>query len=169
MADELTDEEWVVWDSFYAMRRRLDRALELRLQSDSGVSAPEYEILVGLGRSSDRRSRVRDIAEQIGWEKSRVSHQVTRMERRGLVRRTECSSDARGTWVELTPDGRRAMLAATRGHTAAIKRYFTDVLAGDDDVVRAFSQRVLDSIGGDASPDGPSDTADPAGRAHTAV
>ena len=53
MADELTDEEWVVWDSFYAMRRRLDRALELRLQSDSGVSAPEYEILVGLGRSSD--------------------------------------------------------------------------------------------------------------------
>ncbi|KPG88423.1 MarR family winged helix-turn-helix transcriptional regulator [Frigoribacterium sp. RIT-PI-h] len=153
MADELTDEEWVVWDSFYAMRRRLDRALELRLQSDSGVSAPEYEILVGLGRSSDRRSRVRDIAEQIGWEKSRVSHQVTRMGRRGLGRRAECASDARGTWVELTPDGRRAMLAATRGHTAAIKRCFADVLGADAEVVQAFSGRVLDAIGTDASPD----------------
>jgi len=153
MADELTDEQWAVWDSFYAMRRRLDRALELRLQHDSGVSAPEYEILVGLGRSSDRRSRVRDIAEQIGWEKSRVSHQVTRMERRGLVRRSDCASDARGTWVELTPDGRRAMLAATRGHTAAIKQYFAAVLGEDAEVVRSFSGRVLDAIGTDASPD----------------
>lgn len=153
MADELSDDEWAVWDSFYAMRRRLDRALELRLQSDSGVSAAEYEILVGLGRSDDRRLRVRDIAEQIGWEKSRVSHQVTRMERRGLVRRTECTSDARGTWVELTPDGRRAMLTATRGHTAAIKGYFVDALGSDAVVIRAFSERVLEAVGEDASPD----------------
>ena len=153
MPDPLTDDDWAVWDEFYAMRRRLDRALELRLHHDSGVSAPEYEILVGLGRSSDRRLRVRDIAEQIGWEKSRVSHQVTRMERRGLVRRSDCSSDARGTWVELTADGRRAMLAATRGHTAAIKRYFADVLETDAEVVRAFSGRVLEAIGTDASPD----------------
>ena len=153
MAERLSDDEWAVWDAFYSMRRRLDRALELRLHADSGVSAPEYEILVGLGRSDDRRLRVRDIAEQIGWEKSRVSHQVTRMERRGLVRRTECVSDARGTWVELTPDGRRAMLAATRGHTAAIKRYFADVLGADAEVVQAFSGRVLEAIGTDASPD----------------
>ena len=83
MADQLTDDDWAVWDSFYSMRRRLDRALEVRLQRESGVSAPEYEILAGLGRSADRRLRVRDIAEQIGWEKSRVSHQVTRMEKRG--------------------------------------------------------------------------------------
>ena len=155
MPDPLTDDDWAVWDEFYAMRRRLDRALELRLHHDSGVSAPEYYILVGLGRSSDRRLRVRDIAEQIGWEKSRVSHQVTRMERRGLVRRSDCSSDARGTWVELTPEGRRTMLSATRGHTAAIRRYFVDALAGDDAVVLGFSRRVLAGIGDDASPDAP--------------
>jgi DNA-binding MarR family transcriptional regulator len=155
MPDPLTDDDWAVWDEFYAMRRRLDRALELRLHHDSGVSAPEYEILVGLGRSSDRRLRVRDIAEQIGWEKSRVSHQVTRMERRGLVRRSDCSSDARGTWVELTADGRRAMLAATRGHTEAIRRYFVEALDADAGVVRGFSQRVLAAIGDDASPDAP--------------
>ena len=159
MADPLTDDDWAVWDEFYAMRRRLDRALELRLHDDSGVSAPEYEILVGLGRSADRRLRVRDIAEQIGWEKSRVSHQVTRMEKRGLVRRSDCSSDARGTWVELTPDGRRSMLAATRGHTAAIRRYFVDALDDDAATVRAFSQRVLSAIGDDASPDAPATTA----------
>lgn len=155
MADQLTEDDWAVWDAFYSMRRRLDRALEVRLHSESGVSAAEYEILVGLGRSADRRLRVRDIAEQIGWEKSRVSHQVTRMEKRGLVRRTECDSDARGTWVELTADGRRAMLASSRDHNAAIKRYFVDALGSstDAEAVRAFSERVLDAIGDDAHPD----------------
>ena len=155
MADELTDDDWAVWDAFYTMRRRLDRALELRLHAQSGVSAAEYEILVGLGRSVDRRLRVRDIAEQIGWEKSRVSHQVTRMERRGLVRRSDCASDARGTWVELTSDGRRSMLTATRGHNAAIKEYFVDALGPDADALRRFSHRVLEAIGSDASPDAP--------------
>ena len=153
MAERLSDDEWAVWDAFYSMRRRLDRALELRLHDDSGVSAPEYEILVGLGRSDDRRLRVRDIAEQIGWEKSRVSHQVTRMEKRGLVRRTDCASDARGTWVELTADGRRAMLSATRGHTAAIRRYFVGALDDDAATLESFSRRVLEAIGDDASPD----------------
>lgn len=153
MAEHLTPEEWLVWDTFYAMRRRLDRALEVRLHADSGVSAPEYEILAGLGRSADRRLRVRDIAEQIGWEKSRVSHQVTRMEKRGLVRRTECDADARGTWVELTPDGRRAMLESSRGHNEAIKRYFVDVLGDEADSLRDFSQRVLDAIGSDGTAD----------------
>jgi len=155
MADELTDDEWATWDAFYSMRRRLDRALELALQGASGISAPEFEILVGLGRSGDRRLRVRDIADVIGWEKSRVSHQVTRMERRGLVRRSDCVSDARGTWVELTPEGRRAVLTAMRGHTAAIKRYFVDALDDDGPALHAFSERVLDAIGGDASPDAP--------------
>ena len=155
MADELTDDDWAVWDAFYTMRRRLDRALELRLHAQSGVSAAEYEILVGLGRSVDRRLRVRDIAEQIGWEKSRVSHQVTRMERRDLVRRSDCSTDGRGTWVELTADGRRAMLTATRGHTAAIGEYFVAALGSDAAALHSFSHRVLDAIGGDASPDAP--------------
>jgi DNA-binding MarR family transcriptional regulator len=146
MAEQLTEHDWVVWDAFYTMRRRLDHALELRLQEQSGVSAPEYEILVGLGRSADRRLRVRDIAEVIGWEKSRVSHQVSRMEKRGLVRRSECDSDARGTWVELTADGRRAMLASSRGHNDAIKRFFVDELGDDAEALLAFSERVLAAI-----------------------
>lgn len=155
MAERLSDDEWAVWDAFYTMRRRLDRALELRLHTQSGVSAAEYEILVGLGRSADRRLRVRDIADHIGWEKSRVSHQVTRMERRGLVRRSECPTDGRGTWVELTADGRRAMLTATRGHTAAIHEYFVTSLGDDAQTLHAFADRVLGAIGADASPDGP--------------
>jgi DNA-binding MarR family transcriptional regulator len=152
MAEQLTQDDWAVWDAFYAMRRRLDRALEIRLHEGSGVSAPEYEILAGLGRSPDRRLRVRDIGETIGWEKSRVSHQLTRMEKRGLVRRSECDSDARGTWVELTPGGRRAMLESSRGHNEAIKKYFVDVVGDDAATLRDLSQRILAVLNTDVPP-----------------
>jgi DNA-binding MarR family transcriptional regulator len=149
MAEQLTQDDWAVWDAFYVMRRRLDRALEVQLHEGSGVSAPEYEILAGLGRSPDRRLRVRDIGEQIGWEKSRVSHQLTRMEKRGLVRRSDCDSDARGTWVELTADGRRAMLESSRGHNEAIKKYFVDVVGDEAAALRDLSQRILAAINED--------------------
>ena len=81
-------------------------------------------------------SRVRDIAEQIGWEKSRVSHQVTRMERRGLVRRSDCDVRRARHLGRADGDGRRAMLEASRGHNEAIRRYFVDALGGDADVAR---------------------------------
>ena len=87
---EVTEEEWAVWRTFYAMRRQLDRALEDQLQRDAGISGADYEILLALFTSRDRRLRSRDLVDRIGWEKSRISHQVTRMESRGLVERSEC-------------------------------------------------------------------------------
>jgi DNA-binding MarR family transcriptional regulator len=72
--------------------------------------------------------RARELAETLSWEKSRVSHQVTRMEKRQLVERRECDTDLRGSWVGLTADGKRAVLGTMREHSASIRRYFLDVL-----------------------------------------
>ncbi len=144
---EVSEEEWAVWRTFYTMRRQLDRALEDQLQRDSGISGADYEILLALFRSRDRRLRSRDLAETIGWEKSRISHQVTRMEARGLVERAECSDDLRGTWICLTSDGRRATLGAMREHTSTIREIFFDVLTTEE--LAAFgstSERVLEAI-----------------------
>jgi DNA-binding MarR family transcriptional regulator len=144
----LTDDELLVWRSFYAMRRTLDRALDLQLQRDSNLSASEYEVLLAINVAPERRLRVTEIAATIGWEKSRVSHLVTRMEKRGLVDRAECASDARSTWIGLTPHGRRAVLGGLRGHSAAIRRYFFDVLEGDEgEQLSALSARVVGAIG----------------------
>jgi DNA-binding MarR family transcriptional regulator len=144
----LTHDEIEVWRTFYSMRRQLDRALDRQLQEDSSVSTSEYEILLTLHNVPEHRLRLKEIAAAVGWEKSRVSHQVTRMERRGLIARAECDTDARGSWIVLTADGRRATLGAMRGHVAAIRRYFFDVL-GDDDGQRliGLSSRVLGAIG----------------------
>lgn len=144
---EVSEEEWAVWRKFYAMRRQLDRALEDQLQRDAGISAPDYEILLSLFESPQRRLRSRDLSERIGWEKSRISHQVTRMESRGLVERSECEDDLRGTWIGLTSDGRRAVLGAMRKHTSTIRELFFDVLTDDEKAaLGSASDRVLEAI-----------------------
>jgi len=147
-AGSLSGDQVELWRSFYAMRRKLDRALDLQLQRESGVSASEYEILLSLNEAPQRRLRIKDIAGTIGWEKSRVSHLVTRMERRGLLNRADCEVDGRGSWIGLTTVGRRTIIGATRGHTDAIRRYFFDVLTPQEiAAIAELSPRVIDAIG----------------------
>jgi DNA-binding MarR family transcriptional regulator len=140
-------DEWDVWNSFYRMRRQLDLALERQLQHDAEISRADYEILLALFESPDRRMRARELGTLVGWEKSRLSHQVTRMEQRGLVERSDCDTDARGTWIGITPAGRRATLGAMRDHATSIRKYFFDVLTDDEkDVLRNVSGRVLEGL-----------------------
>ena len=143
----LTPEEWAVWRSFHSMRRELDLALERELQRDAHVSGPDYEILITLFEAPERQLRARELSGRLGWEKSRLSHQVTRMVARGLVERTECDTDARGTWVGLTTEGRLATLGAVRAHAMTIRRLFFEVLAESElEVLGAMSARVLEAI-----------------------
>jgi DNA-binding MarR family transcriptional regulator len=160
----VSKDEWDVWRTFFQMRRQLDLALERQLQRDADISAPEYEILLALFEAPGKQLRARELAARLGWEKSRLSHQVTRMERRGLVGRSECDTDARGTWIEITPDGRRAVLGAMRDHATTIRRYFFDVLTEDEQaVLRDVSSRVLDAI----DPPSCDETAEEAGETLT--
>ena len=147
MSTEGAERDWATWDAFHDVWRRLDRALEHAVQEGAGISMPEFEILIGLHRAPDHRLRVRDIASGIQWEKSRVSHQVTRMVSRGLVDRADCPTDGRGSWVSMTPAGRRAVLRGIRAHTAALERLFWRPVAGDADALRSVSARILDGLG----------------------
>lgn len=145
----VTDAEWDVWRAFARMRWQLDRALSERLEANAGISTPDYVVLLVLFEAPERRLRAARIAGLIAWEKSRLSHQLTRMEQRGLVRREECEDDLRGKWVVLTNDGRRAVLKAMRDHNRAIREYFFDVL---DDEEKAVLQRLSDRVLGAIDP-----------------
>lgn len=143
----MTPEEKELWRSFYIMRRQLELTLERRLQADAGISTPDYEILIALFNEPSKRLRAGHIGDLIGWEKSRVSHQITRMEQRDLVKREECGDDARGVWVVLTANGTRAVLGSERDRRDALRQYFFDVLDEEEkSALLRISHKVLDTI-----------------------
>jgi DNA-binding MarR family transcriptional regulator len=133
---EVPHADWDLWRTMRAMNEQLARELDRQLQRDAGISQADYGILVTLFEAPDRRMRTGELGEVLAWEKSRVSHQVARMESRGLVARVVCESDGRGTWVTLAADGKRALLGAMREHASAIRELFFDEL--DDDEKRVM-------------------------------
>ncbi|HEY4225360.1 MAG TPA: MarR family winged helix-turn-helix transcriptional regulator [Pseudolysinimonas sp.] len=127
--EQLSDQDWAVWRDFMAMSSQLMRELDRRLQSDAGISHADYSVLLMLQRADDHQLRTGELAELLAWEKSRVSHQVARMESRELVVRTECDTDGRGTWIAPTAQGSRVLLGAMRNHSRTIRELFFDVLS----------------------------------------
>ena len=64
--------------------------------------------------------------------KSRLSHQITRMENTGLVRRENCESDRRGLFAVLTPHGWETMKKVAPHHVASVREHFIDLLSPDE-------------------------------------
>lgn len=124
----LDDRELRAWRSLQFMQMRLEGELARQLAADSGLSYPDYLVLVALTDRPDGRMRLFELAEALGWEKSRVSHQVARMADRGLVAKEKCDSDRRGAFVVITAHGRREIEAAAPGHVDAVRRMFVDLL-----------------------------------------
>lgn len=146
---KLSADEEQLFHAFYLMRRGFDRTLDAQLQRDDGISISELEVLMALVRSPGRRLRVRDLVAVTGWEKSRVSHQVTRMAGRGLVERQECSEDRRASWIQLTGQGRRVVVRALPEHTATIRRILYDALTPEQqEALLAISEQMTRAMAG---------------------
>lgn len=125
----LSDDEQRTWRTYLRMSSLLTAALNRQLQQDCGLTLPEYEVLVQLSETSGHRLQPFQICEGLNWEQSRLSHQLTRMERRGLVSRHECAADGRGAFIELTAAGAEAIAAAAPRHVATVRRLIFDELS----------------------------------------
>ena len=141
----LDPEQQAAWDSFIRMQEKLIGRLSRRVQADSGMSAADYIVLVSLTERGNGRMRFLDLAKLVEWEKSRMSHQVTRMAKRGLVAREECPDDGRGAFIVATPAGYRAIEEAAPLHVEHVRRLFIDALTPNQlSTLGRISQRVLD-------------------------
>lgn len=153
----LTEREERAWRALQFMQMRLEGELARRLAADSGLSYPDYLVLVALTDRSDGRLRLFELGDVLGWEKSRASHHVRRMTERGLVRKEQCPEDRRGFFVVLTIAGRRAIEAAAPGHVAAVRHLVIDRLDPEQlDAVGTAAEAVLagldESAHGEADP-----------------
>src|SRR6516162_3587128 len=108
----LSADEQRAWRTYVRMSSLLPAKLNRQLQRDSGLTLPEYEVLVQLSEAPGRQLRPYQICEALNWEQSRLSHQLSRMQRRGLVTRQECEADGRGAFVVLTPAGANSIESA---------------------------------------------------------
>jgi DNA-binding MarR family transcriptional regulator len=146
----MTETRWLdaaqqrAWQGYLAMQAQLNARLNRQLQADSDLSLPDFDVLAHLTDASANRVRVFELARALQWEKSRLSHHLARMQRRGLVAREECPSDARGAFIVLTPEGREAIEQAAPQHVETVQRLFFDGLTEDQvRVLATISDRVL--------------------------
>lgn len=132
-----TKRELAVWREYFETSQQLHRLMGARLQSDSGLSNADYTVMVTLSEAEERTMRASELAAHIGWDRSRLSHHLGRMERRGLIRRERCADDSRGTLIMLTDDGARSYRNSSVPHLRDIRELFVD----------ALTSQQLDAIG----------------------
>jgi DNA-binding MarR family transcriptional regulator len=135
----LDDDEMRAWLAYRRMRLLLSAEINRDLARDAGLSEADYDVLSNLTATGDQR-RLSELAARMQWSKSRLSHHITRMEQRGLVRREEVDGDARGSSVVLTPAGRRTIEQAAPGHVTSVRHHLIDRLTPEQ-------IRVLGDIG----------------------
>ena len=124
----LTESEQRAWRALQQFGAPLAAALNRQLMADSALSSADYQVLVVLTETDGGVLRAGELGRETGWEKSRLSHHLKRMEARGLVRRDECLTDGRGLLVRNTDDGRSAIADAAPAHVATVRELVIDVL-----------------------------------------
>ena len=146
-----TREQLRVWRDYIETAEALRSLLGSRLQSESGVSSADYQVLLALSEAAGRSLRSSVLAEQIGWERSRLSHHLGRMEKRGLIVRAVCADDSRGAEIALTDEGAAAFRASSVPHLRAVRETFVDAFDAQQlEQVDALTTRLRAHLGWDA-------------------
>jgi DNA-binding MarR family transcriptional regulator len=142
----LDEREAAAWRGLLGMHAHLTAELGRRLAASAGLSHQDYAVLVALTDHPDGRQRVYELADGLGWEKSRLSHHIARMADRGLVKKVACGEDRRGSFVVITPRGRREIEAAAPAHVADVRELFIERLTPSQlDAIAAAAGRILAS------------------------
>lgn len=143
----LEPHEQSAWRAYLEMDAKLTASLNRQMQSQFGLSISDFSVLVQLSEHVDARMRVLELARALDWEKSRLSHQLTRMQQRGLISRSYCTEDRRGANIVLTELGRKTVEAAAPGHVETVRTYLFDVLdAAQVDALHSIAQTVIERI-----------------------
>ena len=124
----LSPDERAAWLALASVTMRLPAALDTQLRRDAGVSHFEYTVLAALSEADHRTLRMSQLAVLAEGSLSRLSQVVSRLENRGLVRRSADPEDGRSTLATLTAKGWQKVVATAPGHVAEVRRLVLDPL-----------------------------------------
>ncbi|WP_245636007.1 MarR family winged helix-turn-helix transcriptional regulator [Herbiconiux solani] len=143
----MSDEQIRAWYAYMKVQLRLRYEMNRQLQADSDLSLPDYDILVALTSEPSGTMRIAALATRLGWERSRTSHHVRRMQQRSLLETSTGVDDRRATDVRLTAEGWRALHAATPSHVELVKSIFLDALDESDlEQLAGIMERVYEQL-----------------------
>ena len=124
----LNDEETDLWISFLAVSQMVERLVDQQLRRDFNISHSDYEILARLSQAPGRWLRMGELANTIVAPKSRLSHQMERLEKSGWVERKNCPTDGRGVVAELTEAGLDLLIGIAPAHVTTVRENFIDLI-----------------------------------------
>jgi DNA-binding MarR family transcriptional regulator len=140
------------WRAFMHVHHQLNQHLRQHLLQDSGLTDADYEILAVLSGHATGHMPAQELGALVQWEKSRLSHQVRRMQERGLIAREPNPADGRSAMICLLPAGRRAIADAAPRHVRNVRQHFIDLFTRAElDTLAALNERVLHHLGGEPS------------------
>ena len=140
----LDDEEQELWRLLLGAVRKINRGMDETLKAGGEVSASEFAVLVALSEAPEQHLRLHELCTQLEWDRSRASHQVTRMEKRGLLYKEPDAVDARGINVCVTHVGIEHLRRAAPEHVESVRRMVFDHLQPEDvPALRRFFNGVL--------------------------
>lgn len=138
------DEGAGLWRQVQLLHLQLTALLHQGLMADVGLAYQDFVVLAELAAGP---RRVVELARTLGLEKSRLSHQLTRLEARGLVAKRPTPGDGRGAAVEITPAGRRLHGRALPGHRARVQQHFADhVTPKEAAALRSVAGKVQEAV-----------------------
>src|SRR5438445_7987424 len=139
----LLDAEQRTWRAWLEVMRLLPAQLEDRLHDRDDLNLTDYHVLVELSESDEGRLRMTELANRTSLSKSRLSHQIGRMEKAGLVERQECPSDRRGAFAAITEQGWDLIRAAAPGHVNDVRELFIDLMSPQEGAVVGQAMGIL--------------------------
>jgi DNA-binding MarR family transcriptional regulator len=140
----LAQDEMRAWRAYVIASELLRKQLNRELQERHGLALADYEVLVRLSERDGQRMRMAQLANEVASSKSRLSHQIARMEAAGLVQRVDCGDDARGVFAQLTDAGMARLRDTAPTHVEGVRAHLIDLLpAADQTALAAIFERVL--------------------------
>ena len=132
--------ELAIWRDYVETSERVKRTLSTAFHETSGISPGDYAVMLALSEAPQKTLRSSDVAGVVGWERSRLSHHLRRMEERGLISRVTVDGDARGAAVTLTATGSKSFRSSSASHLRLVREVFVDAFTPAQlDVMRSLT------------------------------
>ncbi|MEU1721794.1 MarR family transcriptional regulator [Nonomuraea sp. NPDC005692] len=126
LADDAVEARAQGWRTLAALHAKIEDRLEKALQKAHDLSVSEYTVLDALARQDGWHMRMQQLARAVVLSQSATTRLVTRLEKRGLLKRYLCEDDRRGIYSEVTPDGRDLLTAAGPTHDTVLKEVLAE-------------------------------------------